>query len=247
MPGKRPAPFKVQWEQALMRRSKLPLPGIAVLAALATYANADGGSIHPSHARLADDLGVTARTVGKWIREGLHTGWIVETRRGIGYGDVSRPSIYILKIPDAIEENQKQRSDSPADQYKKQRSGSTGEPEGNPNEASLSVWDLAEKMSAHTPEWEPSRATTGTLVQQNRQDTSDYQHNTNSSSTQIPSQMMQLPSEDANTEPEPAPDDLDIDGFRLGSFGARWDRRVQARRIAAAEGRPKRYRPRYLN
>ena len=240
MPGKRPAPFKVQWEQALMRRSKLPLPGIAVLAALATYANADGGSIHPSHARLADDLGVTARTVGKWIREGLNTGWIVETRRGIGYGDVSRPSIYILKIPDAIEESQKQRSGSPADQYKKQGSGSTGEPEENPNEPSLSVWDLAEKMSAHAPEPEPSRATTGTLVQQNRQDTSHYQHNTDSSSTQIPSQVMQLPSEDANTEPEPAPDEPAFNEFGLRSFAAK-----QARRMAAEK--PIRYRSRYID
>jgi len=108
VPDKRPAPFKVQWERALMRRSKLPLPCIAVLAALASYANADGGSIHPSQARLADDLGLTVRTVGRWIRFGLETGWILETRRGIGYGEISRPSMYILKIPDAIEGNQKQ-------------------------------------------------------------------------------------------------------------------------------------------
>ncbi|MGE6955099.1 helix-turn-helix domain-containing protein [Staphylococcus capitis] len=258
---KRPVPFKVQWERALMRRSKLPLPCIAVLAALATYANADGGSIHPSQARLADDLGVGVRTVGRWIREGLKTGWLVETRRGIGYGEISRPSVYILKIPErAIEENRKEVSGPVADQYKKESSGSIGEAMENPKEASDSVWDLVEKEYAHAAEQERTRATTGTLVQQNRQDSSDYQHNTNSSinsdnntaqrfrfvrvdelepeasaSTVAADEASWADSEEPKAEAEdPSYTASEAFGYRLGSFHERGLRRRQQADAAKA-------------
>lgn len=243
MSDKRPAPFKVLWERALMRRSKLPLPCIAVLAALASYANADGGSIHPSQARLADDLGVTVRTVGKWIRHGLDTGWIAETRRGFGYGEISRPSLYLLKIPDAIGGNQKQASGSATDQHKKECSDSTGEPLQTPKASSGSVWDLAEKATVRDSEPERSGVTVGTLVQQNRQDASDYQVNTKSSSTQIPSELNYLPSGEPNPEPEVAPDEWVAGEPELGYFAAK-HARMQALREAAAE-KPIRYGSRY--
>ncbi|MEV6304991.1 helix-turn-helix domain-containing protein [Actinoplanes sp. NPDC051861] len=253
MSAKRPAPFKVQWERALMRRSKLPLPGIAVLAALASYANADGGSIHPSQARLADDLGVTVRTVGKWVRKGLETGWILEIRRGIGYGDVSMPSVYSLTIPGPLEQshesslcsagqqNQQPPSGSSDDlrEEKKEASDSTVDGIRNGKDPSASVWDLAQKRSVREPEAERSHGATGPSVHDNRNEASTYQLNTNSSSTQVTSQ----PADEAATpEREADISESASYGYPYESFARRFERRAAAR-AAATEGEPARYRP----
>ncbi len=255
VPTKRPAPFKVQWERALMRRSKLSLPCIAVLAALASYANADGGSIHPSQARLADDLGVTVRTIGRWIREGLETGWIREIRRGIGYGEISRPSVYVLTIPDTIEQshessgsagrqNRQTPSDSSGDREhgKKEASDSTVDGDRNGNEPSASVWDLAEKRSVSEPEAERSHDATGASVHDNRNEASTYQHSTNSSSTQVTSQ----PADEAATpEREAEIAESTSYGYAYESFARKAERRAAAR-AAAVEGEPARYRPSWV-
>jgi hypothetical protein len=253
VPAKRPAPFKVQWERALMRRSKLPLPCIAVLAALASYANADGGSIHPSQARLADDLGVTVRTIGRWISEGLKTGWIREIRRGIGYGEISRPSIYGLTIPGTIEQshessldsagrqNRQTPSDSSGDREQEEKEASDSAVDGNRNgkEASASVWDLAEKRSVSEPEAERSHDATGASAHDNRNDASTYQHSTNSSSTQVTSHVVD---EAATPEREADISESVSYGYPYESFARRFERRTAAR-AAAAEGEPARYRP----
>jgi hypothetical protein len=103
----------------------------------------------------------------------------------------------------------------------------------------------AEKVIVRESEPERSCVTTGTLVQQNRQDASDYQVNTKSSSTQIPSELNYLPSGEPNSEPEVASDEWVAGGPELGYFAAR-NARMQALREAAAE-KPARYRSRFLD
>lgn len=160
MTDKRPAPFKVQWEKALARQSKLKLPAIAVLMALATYANADGGDIFPTHQRLADDLGTADRTVRKWIALGLQEGWIVEVRRGYGVGGVSAPSKYRLAIPVLV--------------------GHRHDPSASPENAdplAPAPGQASERTSTSTGSIEQS---SGMIEHQHRRGSSTYQHNTNS-------------------------------------------------------------------
>lgn len=257
MTDARPVPFKVEWERALMRQSKLPLPCIAVLATMATYANADGGSIHPSQARLAGDLGVATRTVRGWIQRGVATGWIVEDQRGIGFHGISRPSVYSLTIPGAIQhsrkdgsppagQNQQEPSRCSGDQSGgvKDSSGSAGDDSQNRKDSADSAWELAEKEIARAREQARSCDTTGTVVQESRKDSATYQLNINSSSTQIsrslklskPSDFEPLPDGEA-AMPEP-----EASESRVGRFERR-HRENAARRAAEAE--PIRYRPRY--
>jgi hypothetical protein len=93
----RPRPFKVEWETALLRGSRLPLPVCAVLLAFATYADADGTSIRVSQSRVAEGLGATERTVRKWLGVGRDAGWIERTRESVGTGSADH---YRLTIPE---------------------------------------------------------------------------------------------------------------------------------------------------
>ena len=73
---RRQAPYKVEWERALLRDGCLPLPAIAVGMAMASYANPDGTRSRVGQARLARDLGTSDRTVRKWQKVLASAGWL---------------------------------------------------------------------------------------------------------------------------------------------------------------------------
>jgi hypothetical protein len=105
------APFKVQWEKALLRdQAGLRLPAIAVAMAAASYASPDGSNVKPKQETLAEGLGVDRDTVGKWVRVIERAGWLVCTKRGSKYGGSSEYRLSIPSVP-AIA-----RTDSSSDQ-----------------------------------------------------------------------------------------------------------------------------------
>jgi hypothetical protein len=239
-----------------MRQSKLPLPCIAVLATMATYANADGGSIHPSQARLAGDLGVGTRTIRQWIRRGVDTGWIVENQRGIGYHGISRPSVYSLTIPDVIQQsrkdaspsagqNEQERSNCSGDRPREaqERSGSTGDDGQNRKDSAASVWELAEKEIARAREAGRSCDTTGMTVQESRQDSATYQRNTNSSSTQVP-RSLKL-SKPSDVEPPPEGEAAMTEPEACESMFDRFAQRQRENAARKTEAKPIRYQTRH--
>lgn len=94
---------KFRWHEALLRAA---LPDKAKLVALKLwdYTNADGRNAYPGNRRLADDLGISERTVIRSLTLLREQGWIVRTstanrsgsrtlsdvvraRRGCGTGD----------------------------------------------------------------------------------------------------------------------------------------------------------------
>lgn len=96
-PTKKAAPYKVEWERALFRRSKLkPTSVLAVLATYATYASPDGTNIRPTVATIAKGLGISEETVRKAVRIGLRTGWLIRVSEGAN----GRAPVYRLNIPD---------------------------------------------------------------------------------------------------------------------------------------------------
>jgi DNA-binding transcriptional ArsR family regulator len=169
---KQSAPFKVQWEKSLLRRSKLHLSALGVGVLLASYGNEDGTSIHPSQETLAEDLGVSARTVGKWLGALKDSGWIIEEFRGIP-GAASR---YRLAVPESVDlsEDRRVRSGVSRKQDRKDLSGVGRARREHRNDR------------AGRPE--RSCVKTGTIVQEDRNDPSAYQHKDQSTTNPLPTQ-----------------------------------------------------------
>lgn len=69
------------WEKAL-RAAALPPPVRLFGAWLATYADADGGSIHPGEQLLAEHTGLTVQTVRRYMRTLREVGYIARVEQG---------------------------------------------------------------------------------------------------------------------------------------------------------------------
>lgn len=94
---------KILWEKAISRRSKLPLPVIAVLRALGDYANGDGKGARPGLALLAKGLGVSEKTVSRGLRAGENAGWVTKTGGGHATGGTPVAASYRLTIPSGLD------------------------------------------------------------------------------------------------------------------------------------------------
>lgn len=96
--------LRFEWER-LIRGIVLPAEIKATALALATYGNADGSSIRPGYARLAEELCVTTRTVERHMAQLRKLGLVacitpaVSPGRG---GGVGRASVWQLDIPEDI-------------------------------------------------------------------------------------------------------------------------------------------------
>ncbi len=74
-------PFRYLWEQAV-REAKLGAGLTGVAYTIATYANADGSSIHPGESRVAHGLGVSRSTVTRALGRLRDEGWLTKVRNG---------------------------------------------------------------------------------------------------------------------------------------------------------------------
>lgn len=88
-----------RWMLAL-RESDLTSTERHVAMAFAMRANADGGSCFPGPALIADDTGLTVRTVKRARTSLIEAGWLVELERGGMDGSKRVPSSFLLSIPD---------------------------------------------------------------------------------------------------------------------------------------------------
>lgn len=79
------APFRFVWEgkfrNGQVGKGKRGSLTVAVGLTLATYANADGTSIHPSIETVADGLGIDRSGVGAAVRRLVEEGWLEVTRQ----------------------------------------------------------------------------------------------------------------------------------------------------------------------
>jgi hypothetical protein len=87
-------PYKVLWERALLRESKIELQAIAVGMAIASYGDGDGTKCRPSQAKLGKDLGVSERTIRKWVGRLETSEWVA-----VDLGRNGRASVYTLLVP----------------------------------------------------------------------------------------------------------------------------------------------------
>ncbi|MEV4722478.1 hypothetical protein [Micromonospora humida] len=94
---------KITWEKAVTRRSKLPLPAIAVLRAAADYANGDGDRVRPGLRLLAEGLGISKNTASKWMRAGEDAGWLFKLSEGYAVNGVEVANEYRLTIPEWVD------------------------------------------------------------------------------------------------------------------------------------------------
>ncbi|WP_235502222.1 helix-turn-helix domain-containing protein, partial [Angustibacter sp. Root456] len=143
----------MEWETALLRGSRLPLPVCAVLLAFATYADADGTSIRVSQSRVAEGLGATERTVRKWLGVGRDAGWIERTRESVGTGSADH---YRLTIPE-------------------QTTGTSIPVPPEPTTGTLVPVLGADHRNERAEVPERTCTTTGTIVHDHRNDRSAYQ------------------------------------------------------------------------
>lgn len=87
-------PLRWEWERAV-RSARLGLRDTAVALALATWANADGTSIRPGDALVAEGLGVSTRTVERARAVLVERGLL----RLVQPGRFGRASEYALSLP----------------------------------------------------------------------------------------------------------------------------------------------------
>lgn len=84
-----------EWEKQLRKRRDIPATGKLVALTLATYADGTGESAHPGAAQLADDTGLSERTIWRWLKHLRHLGLFeAEHRQGKGWG--KRADVYRL-------------------------------------------------------------------------------------------------------------------------------------------------------
>lgn len=89
--------FRFVWEQAI-RDAKLGPTVTAVALVLSTYANADGTSIHPGEARVADGLGTSRSTVTRALQKLRGEEWLTKVRDG--NSRTGQADEYRLSLPD---------------------------------------------------------------------------------------------------------------------------------------------------
>lgn len=92
------------WEREV-KEATMPPTRKLVLLAVATHANKIGKA-WPSQARLADECGVSERTIRKHIAAAIEEGWLVRTRKGHKVGrapEQSQTAEYLLASPNRNE------------------------------------------------------------------------------------------------------------------------------------------------
>lgn len=95
-------PFTYRWRDAVAESSTLTLGERAVAWRLADYADPDGGSIRPGHARLAREVGYRVSpdatkhdVVGRTIRRLLDLGFLDL----VSSGHRGHAAVYRLRLP----------------------------------------------------------------------------------------------------------------------------------------------------
>lgn len=88
------------WERAV-KASDMPPTRKLILLALATHSN-KGGRAWPGHALLADECGLSERSIRKHLAAASADGWLECTRRGRNVGRTAGASVtseYVLRVP----------------------------------------------------------------------------------------------------------------------------------------------------
>lgn len=77
---------RYDWERAL-RSSDVTGSALLVLLVLATHMDADGTNGRPSQATLAEQTGLSKRSVRQYLADAVEAGWLVQVSRGHRRGD----------------------------------------------------------------------------------------------------------------------------------------------------------------
>lgn len=73
---------RFEWERAFRSAAIKPTSAMAVGFIVATYANADGTSIHPGIERIAEGMGASTDTVGRALDTLRRLGWLTRVKEG---------------------------------------------------------------------------------------------------------------------------------------------------------------------
>lgn len=96
-------PFICLWNEAVRKCKDLHISTKGLLYTLATYANSDGSSCFPSLETLAEDCGVSIRTISKHMKKAREAGFIRNQRRQTGLRRLS--NLKELLIPKGNKES----------------------------------------------------------------------------------------------------------------------------------------------
>jgi hypothetical protein len=96
----RAQPLRHRWYQCIRADPRMTGSTLFVLLVAATYGNSDGTNVRVGVRRLADDTGMSERTVRYGLAEGVNSGYLFRERRGGRRGDgVGMPAEYRLTLP----------------------------------------------------------------------------------------------------------------------------------------------------
>lgn len=148
--GDEQRPTRFEWERALRSAAEVTGTRLLVLLALGTYMDHAGAGARPGDARLAEELGVTDRTIRAHLRWAREAGWLERVSKGHGAGQgVARASVWAAALPSSY------------------RNGPSASSTDHRNAASGSGGGLPEPGRGLP---EPGRGTTGTQLPPTTQD-----------------------------------------------------------------------------
>jgi biotin operon repressor len=101
--------FKFKYLKALRGRG-LDSSTHHVLVAVLNYANAQGENAHPGEKKLADDTGMSQRSVRRHLKWLTENGYLIKGKRGHGKGAgvEARATVYAVVLPDHWAESSEQ-------------------------------------------------------------------------------------------------------------------------------------------
>jgi hypothetical protein len=82
-----------------LRGQKMSAPAYRVLLAVFNYTNESGENAHPGEKRLAEDTGLSQRSVRDYLKWLTENGYLIKGKRGHGSGGQGIATVYALDLP----------------------------------------------------------------------------------------------------------------------------------------------------